>query len=53
MIEQDFKLVHIIITQWHRDNFDGVNNILDMIDNKDGNIYFTININIFCFCLKI
>ncbi|VVC44180.1 Metallo-beta-lactamase [Cinara cedri] len=31
----NFQIDHIIITHWHSDHFGGVNNVLDIISNKD------------------
>lgn len=45
MDDYDFQLDHIIITHWHKDHFGGVNDVLDMIDDKNGNSYLSI----FCY----
>lgn len=47
MIDYNFHLDHIIITHRHLDHIGGVNNVLDMITNKKGNIimHFIINIH--------
>jgi len=37
MIKNKFQLDHIIISHWHSDHIGGVKNVLDMIDNKNGN----------------
>jgi len=39
MIKYNFQLDHIIISHWHSDHIGGVNNVLDMIPNKKGNIF--------------
>lgn len=49
MIEHNFQFDHIIITHWHRDHIGGVNNVLDMITNKNGNILLLIIINMHVF----
>lgn len=36
MVKYDFQLDHIIVTHWHVDHIGGVNNVLDMISNKNG-----------------
>lgn len=38
MMKYNFQLDHIIISHWHSDHIGGVNNVLDMITNKNGNI---------------
>lgn len=37
MIKYNFQLDHIIVTHWHSDHIGGVNSVLDMITNKNGN----------------
>lgn len=45
MMKYNFQLEHIIITHWHRDHIGGVNNVLDMVSNKNGKNY------LFCYSI--
>lgn len=47
MNDYNFQLDHIIITHWHKDHFGGVNDVLDMINNKNGNFCFSIFCNVY------